>query len=93
MGDIMRVMLHINPAPTNENDANQIVDNALATVVHSYRSAVNHFDRKYFTVRTKLIQVIPIISESDFLSSMPCTTRSDELGVGISYYAEITVKP
>ena len=41
MGDILRVMLHINP-PNDENDANQIVDNALATVVHSSRCAVNH---------------------------------------------------
>ena len=41
MGDILRVMLHINP-PNDENDANQIVDNALATCVHSSKCAVNH---------------------------------------------------
>ena len=42
MGDILRVMLHIN-LPNNENDANQIVDNALLAIcVHSSRCAVNH---------------------------------------------------
>ena len=41
MGDILRVILRIKP-PTGENDANQIVDNALATYVHSSRCAVNH---------------------------------------------------
>ena len=41
MWDILRVILHINP-PTEENDANQIVDNALATCVHSSRCAVIH---------------------------------------------------
>ena len=42
MEDILRVMLHINP-PNDDNDANQIlVDNALATCVHSSRCAVNH---------------------------------------------------
>ena len=41
MGDIIRVMLYINP-PNDENDANQIVDNGLATVVKSSRCAVNH---------------------------------------------------
>ena len=34
MRDILRVMLHINPLNV-DNDANQIVDNALATCVHS----------------------------------------------------------
>ena len=41
MGDILRVMLHINPS-NDKNDANQIVDNALATCVYSSRYAVNH---------------------------------------------------
>ena len=41
MGDIPRVMLHNNP-PNDENDANQIVDNVLTTVMRSSRCAVNH---------------------------------------------------
>ena len=41
MRDILRVMLHNNP-PYDENDANQIVDNVLATCVHSSRCAVNY---------------------------------------------------
>ena len=41
MGNILRVLLNVNP-PKDENDANQIVDNALATCVHSSRCAVNH---------------------------------------------------
>ena len=41
MGDVLRVTLHVNP-PNDENDATQIVDNALATAVYSSRCAVNH---------------------------------------------------
>ena len=41
MGDILRVVLHIK-TPNDENDANQIVHNALAAAVHSSRCAVNH---------------------------------------------------
>ena len=41
MGDILRTMLHINPS-NDKNDTNQIVDNALATYVHSSRCVVNH---------------------------------------------------
>ena len=35
------MVLYINPSNDN-NDASQIVDNALATVMHSSRCAVNH---------------------------------------------------
>ena len=44
MGDIPRVMLHINPPRNEKNDANQIVENSLlaATCVHLFRCAVNH---------------------------------------------------
>ena len=41
MGNILRVMLYINPS-NDENDANQIVDNALTTCVYSSKCAVNH---------------------------------------------------
>ena len=41
MADILRVMLHVDP-PHNEPDATNMIDNALATVVHASRCAVNH---------------------------------------------------
>ena len=39
VGDILRVVLHTNP-PTNMNDANQVMDNALATAMYATRCAV-----------------------------------------------------
>ena len=41
MADILRVMIHINP-PHNEPETTNMIDNALATVVHVSRCAVNH---------------------------------------------------
>ena len=40
VGDILRVTLHTNP-PTNMNDTNQCIDNALATCMHALRCSVN----------------------------------------------------
>ena len=40
VGDILRVTLHTNQ-PTNMNDTNQCIDNALATCMHSLRYSVN----------------------------------------------------
>ena len=40
IGDILRVVLHTNP-PQNENDANQVMDNALATCMHAMRCSVS----------------------------------------------------
>ena len=39
IGDILRVVLHTNP-PQNMDDANQVIDNVLATVMHATRCAV-----------------------------------------------------
>mmetsp|Transcript_17487 Transcript_17487/g.38256 ORF Transcript_17487/g.38256 Transcript_17487/m.38256 type:complete len:116 (-) Transcript_17487:44-391(-) len=64
MGDILRVLLHINP-PTDEKDANQIVDNALATCVHSSRCAVNHTMQTSpgaFVFNRDMIMNIPLIA-------------------------------
>ena len=41
MADILRVMLHVDP-PHNEPVTTNMIDNALATVVHASRCAVNH---------------------------------------------------
>ena len=41
MADILRVMLHVDP-PHNEPDTTKMIDNALVTVVHASRCAVNH---------------------------------------------------
>merc|ERR1711907_506617 len=41
MGDILRVLLHVSP-PTTLDDANRMVENALATCQHACRIAVNH---------------------------------------------------
>jgi len=41
MADILRVMLHVDP-PHNEPGATNIINNALATVVHTTQCAVNH---------------------------------------------------
>ena len=38
--DILRVTLHIN-LPINVNDANQVMDNALITVMHATRCSVS----------------------------------------------------
>ena len=38
--DILRVVLHTNP-PQNMDDANQVMDNALATAMHATRCAVS----------------------------------------------------
>ena len=40
IGDILRVVLHTNP-PQNINDANQVIDNALATCMHAMRCSVS----------------------------------------------------
>ena len=40
IGDILRVVLHTNP-PRNMDDANQVMDNALATCMHATRCAVS----------------------------------------------------
>ena len=40
IGDILRVVLHTNP-PQNMNDANQVMDNALATAMYATRCAVS----------------------------------------------------
>ena len=40
IGDILRVVLHTNP-PQNMNDANQVMDNALATCMHAMRCSVS----------------------------------------------------
>ena len=40
VGDILRVALHTNP-PTNMNDANQCIDNALGCCMHALRCSVN----------------------------------------------------
>ena len=65
MGGILRVMLHINP-PNNKNDANHIVvDNALATCVHSSRCAVNHTMQtspKALVFQRDMIMNIPLIA-------------------------------
>ena len=39
VGDILQVVLHTNP-PQNENDANQVIDNVLATAMHATRCVV-----------------------------------------------------
>ena len=41
MADILQVMLHVNP-PHNESETTNMIDNALVTVVHASRCAVNH---------------------------------------------------
>ena len=41
IADILRVMLHVDP-PHNEPETTNMIDNALATVVHASRCAVNH---------------------------------------------------
>ena len=41
MADILRVMLHVDP-PHNKPDTTNMIDNALATVVHASSCAVNH---------------------------------------------------
>ena len=41
MADILRVMIHVDP-PQNEPHTTNMIDNALATVVHASRCAVNH---------------------------------------------------
>ena len=41
MGDVLRVLLHTSP-PETLNDTNRMVENALATVQHACRVAVNH---------------------------------------------------
>ena len=41
IADILRVMIHVDP-PQNEPDTTNMIDNALATVVHALRCAVNH---------------------------------------------------
>ena len=40
VGDVLRVVLHTNP-PQNIDDANQVMDNALATAMHATRCAVS----------------------------------------------------
>ena len=40
IGDILQVVLHTNP-PQNMDDANQVMDNVLATAVHATECAVN----------------------------------------------------
>ena len=40
VGDVLRVILHTNP-PQNIDDANQVMDNALATAMHATRCAVS----------------------------------------------------
>ena len=40
ISDILRVLLHVL-SPNNNGDANQIINNALATCMHVMRSAVN----------------------------------------------------
>ena len=40
VGDILRVVSHTNP-PQNMNDAQQVMDNVLATCMHATRCAVN----------------------------------------------------
>ena len=41
MADTLRVMIHVDP-PQNEPHTTNMIDNALATVVHASRCAVNH---------------------------------------------------
>ena len=41
MTEILQVMLHVD-SPHNETDTTNMIDNALATVVHTSRCAVNH---------------------------------------------------
>ena len=41
MADVLRVMLHVNP-PEDKLAVTNMMDNALATVVHASRCAVNH---------------------------------------------------
>ena len=41
ISDMLRVLLHVNP-PTNENEATNMVDNALASCMHSMRCSINH---------------------------------------------------
>ena len=38
--DILRMVLHTNP-PTNIDDANQVMDNGLATAMHATRCAMS----------------------------------------------------
>ena len=61
MGDILRVVMHVNPL-NDENDANQIVGNVLATCVHSSRCAVNH-----------TMQTSPgaLVSQRDMMMNVP----------------------
>ena len=40
IGDILRITLHTNP-PQNLNDANQVMDNALATCMHVMRCSIS----------------------------------------------------
>ena len=40
MGNILRVITRTNP-PTDEEQAKQIIDNALATCIHVTRSSIN----------------------------------------------------
>lgn len=42
MADILKTIQDKESAPENEEQANQIIDNALATCVHALRCAVNH---------------------------------------------------
>ena len=41
ISDTLRVLLHVNP-PTNENDVNNMIDNALASCMHAMRCSINH---------------------------------------------------
>ena len=41
MGDVLKVLLHVSP-PTTLDDADEMVENALATCQHACRVAVNH---------------------------------------------------
>ena len=54
-------MLHTNQ-PNDENGANQIVGNALATCVHSSRCAVNH---------TMQISPGALVFQRDMMMSIP----------------------
>ena len=41
ISDTLRVLLHVNP-PTNENDVNNVIDNALTLCMHAMRCSINH---------------------------------------------------
>ena len=82
MVDILRVMIHVDP-PHNEPDTTNMIDNALATVVHASRCAVNH-----------IIQTSPgaMVFNQDMMINVPLISNLLAIGNRRQYLVDENLK-